>query len=268
MQNKTMVRVFIVGDVVGEPGIGAIVRQYPLLKEEKQIHCAIVNAENMAEGSGITEETLARLMSSGIDLVTGGDHQGKKRGNERYIMHGPRLIRPANYVDDPGVGAMTIPVTVEGREYTLGVVNVLGRVFMKDLPCPFKTAEQEVMRLKSKTPMIVVDFHAEATSEKIAMGWFLNGQVSAVVGTHTHVQTADEQILSLGTAYITDLGMTGGHDGVIGRKKENVLLKFLNQPHKRFEVATGCVRLNGLIVDLDPESGRATYVERVSLACD
>lgn len=257
-----IVRVLVVGDVVGDAGRKAVTELYPQIKEEFGIHFAIVNAENIAGGSGITPETLADLLSCGVDVVTGGDHQGKKRNEIGYIMHGDRLIRPANYVKDPGVGSMILS-PVGHTDIKIGILNLLGNIFMEKLPPAFQTAEAEVEKLTLFTSIVIVDFHAEATSEKVAMGWFLDGQVSAVVGTHTHVQTADERVLPEGTAFITDIGMTGGRDGIIGRKKENVLLKFMHKAHSKFEVATDDIWLRGVVIDIDVETGKSVHIERV-----
>ncbi len=263
-----VVRILIVGDVVGRAGERAVVELWPRLKEEKDIHFCIVNAENIGEkGSGITSEALKNLLDCGVDVVTGGDHMGKKRKEPGFVMEGECLLRPANYVNDPGVGSMLF--RVQGHDdIKIGVTNVLGNVFMEKVPAAFKTAQEEVGKLKLLTDIVIIDFHAEASSEKVAMGLFLDGQVSAVVGTHTHVQTADDRILPGQTAYMTDLGMTGGRDGVIGRKKENVILKFLNKPHSKFEVATDDIWLNGAIIDVETKTGRAIHIERVSQSLD
>lgn len=264
---KTL-RVLIVGDVVGIAGRRAVTQLVPKIKQEHNIHVVVVNAENMADcGSGITPETMKELLDADVDLLTGGDHQGKKRDKNGFTMEGEFLLRPLNYEKDPGAGSILLPVKGH-EELKLGVINVMGNVFMEKGPSAFGLVSREVEKIKLFTDLVLVDFHAEASSEKVAMGWHVDGTVSAIVGTHTHVQTADERVLPQGTAYMTDLGMTGARDGVIGRKKENVLLKFLHQPHTKFEVATDDVWLNGAIVEIDCATGQSINIERISEFCE
>jgi metallophosphoesterase (TIGR00282 family) len=254
-----------VGDIVGRPGrelvrvgLGALVAQHA-------IDFVIANGENAAGGNGITREIGDTLLSQGVDVITSGNHIWDKREVIEYIGAEPRLLRPANYPDAPGRGAY-VARTHNGR--SVGVLNLMGRVHVANIDDPFRTATREIVALAERTRVIFVDFHAEMTSEKIAMGWFLDGSVTAVIGTHTHVQTADDQILPKGTAYLTDVGMTGPHDGVIGVEKEPVIQRFLTGLPARFETATGNPRLNAVVIDADESTGRARAISRVSLSLD
>ena len=254
-----------VGDIVGRPGrelvrvgLGALVAQYA-------IDFVIANGENAAGGNGITREIGDTLLAQGVDVITSGNHIWDKREVIEYIGAEPRLLRPANYPDAPGRGAY-VARTHNGR--SVGVLNLMGRVHVANIDDPFRTATREIVALAERTRVIFVDFHAEMTSEKIAMGWFLDGSVTAVIGTHTHVQTADDQILPKGTAYLTDVGMTGPHDGVIGVEKEPVIQRFLTGLPARFETATGNPRLNAVVIDADESTGRARAISRVSLSLD
>lgn len=254
-------RLLMIGDIVGTPGRRAVKENLPALIEEFYIDAVIANGENAAGGSGITGEIARELFSYGVDVITMGNHVWSQKELITYIDQEERIVRPANYpAGTPGRGFVLFK-TKNGKN--VGVINISGRVFMQELDCPFRKAEELVNLIKTKTEVVLVDFHAEATSEKIAMGWFLNGRVSAVCGTHTHVQTADERILSEGTAYITDVGMTGPRDSVIGVKKEIVLEKFLSQMPKRFEVASGLYQFNGALIYIDDETGFAKGIERI-----
>lgn len=257
--NREM-KVLMIGDIVGRPGRRAVKEHLPALRETLKIDFVIANAENLAGGNGITRETAAELFACGVDALTGGNHIWDKKESYAYIDEETRLVRPANY--PPGVpGAGYRIFEVSGTK--VGVVNLCGRVFMADLDCPFRKAEEILSELAPVTPVIIIDFHAEATSEKIAFGWFLDGKVSAIFGTHTHVQTADERILPGGTAYITDVGMTGPRDGVIGVRREAVIAKCITQLPRRFEVATGPYQLNACLVTLDPVTGKALTIARI-----
>jgi metallophosphoesterase (TIGR00282 family) len=258
-----MIRVLLIGDIIGESGRKAIFRNVDRLRGEKQLDMVIGNAENAAGGFGITQNVVRDLFSMGVDIMTTGNHAWDKREGIDIIRNDHRILRPANYPEGtPGVGS-TIFTTPRGHK--VGVLQVMGRVFMNPLDCPFKAANREVARLKRETDCIVVDCHAEATSEKVAMGWHLDGKVSAVVGTHTHVQSGDERILPEGTGYLTDAGMTGPMDGVIGMKRELVLARFLTGMPKRFAVASGPAILCGVIIDIDPDNGRCQRMERVQI---
>jgi metallophosphoesterase (TIGR00282 family) len=253
--------ILFIGDIVGEPGRRAIKELLPKIKKSEDIDFVIANGENIAGGSGITPQLAEELFKYGIDALTSGDHIWKRKEVIDYISNTPRLLRPANYPSQaPGLG---YSVTKSGSGTPVAVINLIGRVFMQPLECPFRAAKEAVEKLKGKAQVIIVDMHAEATSEKIALGWYLDGTVSAVIGTHTHVQTADEKILPKGTAYLSDAGMTGPFDGVIGRKKEQILARFLTQMPMKFEMAELDIQLHGVIVDIDEKTGKANAIKRV-----
>lgn len=254
-------RILFIGDIVGEPGRHVIKELLPAIVRKQRIDFVTVNAENVAGGSGVTPSLADELFGYGIDTITSGDHIWKRKEILDYIQTEKRLLRPANY--PPGTPGFGSTVVESGLGTKVGVINLQGRVFMQPLECPFRTAKQEVDKIKDRTRVIVVDMHAEATSEKIALGYFLDGIVSAVIGTHTHVQTADEKILPGGTAFISDAGMTGAFDGVIGRKKEQILARFLTQMPAKFEMAEGDIQLHGVIIDIDEKTGRANSIRRI-----
>ena len=259
-------KILLIGDIVGRPGRVIVERLLVTLREECAIDLVIANCENAAGGAGITPSIADDLFRAGVDVLTSGNHVWKRREAFDLLKRDPRVLRPANYPDGaPGSGS-TVVETLSGEK--VGVLNVMGRVFMEALDCPFRTAERELARLKLATPVIVVDMHAEATSEKVAMGWFLDGKVSCVFGTHTHIPTADERILPKGTGFITDVGMTGPYDSVIGRKVDQILERFLRQLPMRSEVAEGNVQLRGLLVDVDSKTGKARSVERITKVLD
>jgi hypothetical protein len=254
-------KILFIGDIVGSPGREAIKKLVPALKQELQIDFVIANAENSSGGSGITVKVAAELFASGADVLTSGDHIWKKPEIFELINQEERILRPLNFPSGaPGRGASVF----KARNGTkVGVININGRVFMDALECPFKTALKAAEELAAETKIIIVDIHAEATSEKIALGWYLDGKVSAIFGTHTHIQTADEKILPQGTAYITDAGMTGPYDSVIGRRVEDVLTRFLSSIPVRFEVAQGNIQLHGALVDIDEVTGKARSILRI-----
>ena len=255
-------RILFIGDIVGKPGREAIRLLLPQLVKKHKIDLSIANAENAAGGSGVTPALCDELFRFGLDMLTSGDHIWKKNEVLEIIDSEMRILRPANYpAGAPGRG-WGIVKTKKGQQ-KVGVLNLEGRVFMSSLECPFKCAEAAIKELRLQTPVILVDIHAEATSEKIALGWFLDGKVSAVLGTHTHVQTADEKVLPGGSAYITDLGMTGPYDSVIGRKVEQILERFLTQRPMRFEMARDNVQLHGVVLDVDEQSGKARSILRI-----
>ncbi|MFZ0574940.1 MAG: TIGR00282 family metallophosphoesterase [Candidatus Cybelea sp.] len=253
----------IIGDVVGSPGREALKRCVSLLREQHQIHACIANGENAAGGFGLTAQTAEEMFAGGIDFITGGNHIFDKRDFGEYLESSNRVIRPANYPPAlPGRGAGTF--AADG--VTVGVLNLMGRTFMPPMDDPFRCADAMVSDLRRRTPVIVVDLHAEATSEKVAMGRYLDGRVSCVVGTHTHVQTADEQIFPGGTAYISDLGMTGPMDGVIGMEQGAVLDRFLTGLSERFSVQkSGMKQFNAAVVSIDRGTGKATEIKRIFL---
>lgn len=256
-------KILMMGDIVGDPGRQAIRKILPQLKEKENLDCVIANGENAAGGSGLTPKILNELLSLGIDVVTSGDHIFKKKEVLEIISDEERLLRPANYPEEaPGKGYVILSLKDKRK---IGVVNIAGRVFMEPLDCPFRTSLKLIKKIKEETPIVIVDIHAEATSEKIALGWYLNGKATAVLGTHTHVQTADERILPGHnyTAYISDLGMVGPIDSVIGRRIDQILIRFLNHMPTRFEVAEENVQLQGVILEVDDSDGRAISIKRI-----
>jgi len=260
------VKLLFIGDIIGKPGRQAIARMLHRLVDRHRIDLVIANGENAAGGFGITAETAQELFQLGIHCFTSGNHIWDKKEALEYVTREERLIRPANYPPGtPGQGSALLR-TAGGIK--VGVLNLEGRVFMNNLECPFRVADREVERLRQETPIIFVDFHAEATSEKTSLGWYLDGRVSAVVGTHTHVQTADERILPEGTAYLTDAGMTGAFESVIGVRKDEPIQKFLTQIPTKFEVAKKDIRLNGVVIEIDDVTGKALAIERVNIACE
>ncbi|MCP9454823.1 MAG: TIGR00282 family metallophosphoesterase [Nitrospira sp.] len=256
-------RVLCIGDIMGEPGRRAVARTVPRLVAQRQIDVVIGNGENAAGGFGITPELAEELFDIGLSVITTGNHAWDKKEVLEYFPRQARLLRPANY--PPGVpGNGSVIVETAGGE-RLAVLQLMGRAHMPTIDCPFRTAQRELPRLKQQTPAVIVEMHAEATSEKMAMGHFLDGDATAVVGTHTHVQTADEQILPRGTAYITDIGMTGPLHAVIGVKKELAIEKFLTGMPRRFEVASGPVVFCGVFLELDAQVGKTLHFERIRL---
>jgi metallophosphoesterase (TIGR00282 family) len=256
-------KILFVGDIVGKPGRRAIRELLPEIISERQIDFVIANCENAAAGFGVTRDIVEELYSSQINVLTSGNHIWDKKEIREFAEDYETLLRPANYPNgSPGWGSVVMP---NSSGIHIGVINLMGRVFMKPLECPFRTAEREIEKIKNRAKIIIIDFHAEATSEKEAIGWFLDGRVSAVLGTHTHVQTADETILPGGTAYITDVGMTGPFNSIIGIRKDDILERFLTQVPNRFDVAKDDVRLQGVIVDIDGKSGRARGIERLTI---
>jgi hypothetical protein len=253
-------RILFIGDVVGSPGRTAIKELLPKIRRREGVELVIANGENVAGGSGMTPPLADELLGYGIDVITNGDHVWKRKEIIEKLEADTRVLRPANYpAESPGFGS-TVVKSSSGAK--VGVINLVGRVFMEAVECPFRAAKSLIEKMKD-TKVIVVDIHAEATSEKIALGWFLDGMVSAIVGTHTHVQTADEKILPNGTAYITDVGMTGPYDSVIGRRKEQILTRFLTQMPARFEMAEGDIQLHGVVIDIDETTGKARSITRI-----
>ena len=255
-------KILMIGDVVARPGRMAVLDRIQDLREQNDIDLTVMNAENVTGGFSITPPHAEQLFSAGIDVMTSGNHIFDKREAVAYIERQPRLLRPANYPPQtPGAGLWTGEV----RGTRVAVMNLIGRVFMQPSDDPFRAADELLARLDPEVKVRLVDMHAEATSEKAAMGWYLDGRVSAVVGTHTHVQTADERILPQGTAYLTDIGMTGSYAGVIGMAKEDVIARFTSALHKRAEHSTGDVRICAAIIDIDETTGRAREISRLSL---
>jgi 2',3'-cyclic-nucleotide 2'-phosphodiesterase len=254
-------KVLLIGDIVGRPGREAVEKIVPQIRKDKVLDFVIANAENVAGGSGLTSDIADDLFKNQIDVITSGDHIWRKREIYARLEEDLRILRPANFPDGcPGRGSTVIKSNAGTK---VGVINLLGRVFMSGAECPFRAARKEIDKISEQTDIILVDIHAEATSEKVALGRFLEGKVSAVIGTHTHVQTADEKILEKGTAYITDLGMTGPQNSVIGRKVECVIERFMTSMPVKFEIADQDIELQGVIVEIDVKSGKAVSIERV-----
>jgi hypothetical protein len=261
-----MIRLLFIGDIVGEPGRQAIARLVPYLREREKIDLVIANSENAAGGLGVTRPIVDDLFKSGIDVLTSGNHAWDKKEGIPLYDEKERLLRPANYpttkyYHTPGKGSIVVETKAGIR---VAILNLMGRVFMDSYDCPFQVADRELEVLSRQAKVIFVDFHAETTSEKRAIGFFLDGRVSAIVGTHTHVQTADEQILKNGTAYLTDAGMTGPHDSVIGMDKEKVLQRFLTKRPAKYDVGSGDVRLQGAVIEIDEETGKSRSIQRVN----
>jgi hypothetical protein len=256
------VTVLCVGDVFGESGRRCVQALLPRLRKQHEVDVAVVNVENAAAGFGVTPLIARTFLEQGVDVMTSGNHIWDRKEIIEYIVKENLLLRPANYPSGtPGVGS----AVVKAGPHKVAVLNLMGRVFLPNLDCPFRKADEEVARLREETPLVVVDMHCEATSESQAMGWYLDGRVSAVVGTHRHVQTADERVLPQGTAFITDLGMTGPVNSVIGVEPELAISRFLTQMPNRFEAAKGPAALHGAVIRIDPETGRALSIERVSV---
>jgi metallophosphoesterase (TIGR00282 family) len=252
--------VICVGDVFGEPGRRAVQMLLPKLKKQHEADLAVVNVENSASGFGVTPQIARTFLEQGVDVMTSGNHIWDKKEIIEYIGKENLLLRPANYPPGtPGAGS----IVIKAGPHKVAVLNLMGRVFLPQLDCPFRKADEELERLRTETSIIVVDMHAEATSESQAMGWHLDGRVSVVVGTHRHVQTADERLLPKGTAYITDLGLTGPTDSVIGVEPELALARFLSGMPNRFEPAKGPAMLQGAVIRIDPETGRGLSIERL-----
>ncbi|RKD24299.1 metallophosphoesterase [Ammoniphilus oxalaticus] len=255
-------RILFVGDVVGRPGRETLLSMLPTLRRKYQPTFTIVNGENAAGGRGITPQIAKSFYEAGVQTITMGNHTWDNRAIFDFIDDEKKLVRPANYPPGaPGIGYTYI----RSNELELAVINLMGRTFLPALDCPFRTVEELVATIRKRTPYIFVDFHAEATSEKQAIGWFLDGKVSAVVGTHTHVQTGDARILPQGTAYLTDVGMVGPYDSILGMEKEAVLNRFITQLPARFEVASGRTQFNAVVIEVDPTSGKARQIETIRI---
>jgi len=253
-------KILFIGDVVGNPGRKAVKAVLPEMIKNMSVDCCIANCENAAGGSGITYAVAQELFDIGIDVITLGNHKWSKREIINFIGNEARIIRPANYPQElPGRGSTVINL----EKGAIGILNVMGRVFMENIDCPFRTADREIQYLSNFTKVIIVDMHAEATSEKYALAWYLDGRVSCVLGTHTHVQTADERILPQGTGYITDVGMTGPYNGILGVDKDIIIKRFLTSVPMKFEIAKGCVQFNAVMADIDEKKGYTNKITRI-----
>jgi len=250
----------MIGDIVGRPGRKAIKDTLASIRQELRLDMIIANGENAAGGTGITGSIAEELFKNGVDVLTTGNHVWDKKEIVPYIDNEPRILRPGNYPPGtPGRGYGVFDI----KGVRVGVINISGRVYLSDLDCPFRLADRYIENISGETNVIIVDFHAEATSEKVAMGLYLDGKVSLVAGTHTHVQTADERLLPNGTAYITDLGMTGPLHSVIGVKSNLAIQKFITQMPVRFEVADGPYQFNAIMVEVEEENGKAVNIQRI-----
>ncbi len=256
-------RVLFLGDIFGKPGRRLVYDRLHSLIHEHRIDFCLANVENVAAGFGITPQIADELFQSGIDVLTSGNHIWDKRAILPYLAEQPKLLRPHNY--PKGVPGTGVYIGDSNCGVRVGVLNLQGRVFMAPIDCPFTIGLAAIESIRKQTPIIIVDFHAEATSEKQAFGWYIDGRVSAVLGTHTHVQTADERLLPQGTAYITDLGMTGPHDSVIGSVQQLALDRFLYQTPNRLEPASGNLRICGAVIEIDESNGRALSIQRLNL---
>jgi metallophosphoesterase (TIGR00282 family) len=259
-------RILFIGDIVGEPGRRIVQERLADLVQQRQIHLVIANCENAASGFGITPRLAEDLLAAGVEVLSGGNHIWDRKEVLDFMPHQPRLLRPANF--PPGVpgSGLYVGATRAGEAYA--VLNLQGRTFLPAIDCPFRAADHELARIPAEVKVIIVDIHAEATSEKQAMGWYMDGKVTAVIGTHTHVATADERILPGGTAYITDVGMTGPHDSVIGMDKQGILKRFLEGLPSRFEVAAGDVQMNCVWLEVDAATGRPSLIQRLNFRLD
>ncbi|HYB95645.1 MAG TPA: TIGR00282 family metallophosphoesterase [Vicinamibacterales bacterium] len=258
-------KLLFLGDIVGRPGRDLVRRHVRALAAHHGVDFVIANGENAAGGAGITRENTYEILAAGVDVITTGNHVWDKRETLEFIVNEPRLLRPSNYPEGtPGGGSCVVAARNGVR---VGVINVMGRVFLNAIDDPFRAARREIDRVKDDgAAVIFVDVHAETTSEKLAMSYYLDGLVAAVIGTHTHVQTADERILPGGTACLTDVGMTGPHDGVIGIEKAAIIARFTTGLPGKFETATGDPRLHGVVITADESTGKATAIERVALS--
>lgn len=255
--------ILFIGDIVGKPGRRALAQQLKIVREQYDIDLCIGNGENAAGGFGLTPEVADDLFDLGIDVITSGNHIFDKREIIDHLAYETRILRPANYPPEaPGKGSVVVK-TSKGE--AVGVLNLMGRVFIDSIDCPFKKADKEVAKLKEQAKVIFVDMHAEVTSEKVAMGWYLDGRVSAVLGSHTHIQTADERVLPQGTAYLTDAGMTGPENSVIGINTEMAISKFISRMPRRLETASGSSQFCGAVIEIDEQTGRAGKIQRIQI---
>jgi len=258
---ETSLHILFVGDIVGKPGLELTETVLKSFLQKYKVDFCFANGENLVEGKGINEEYAKRVFDLGVHVITGGNHTWDNWSTRKVLASNRNVLRPLNYpADNPGNGFIVYDLGEKGK---IGVLNLQGRVYMQPIDCPFKKAEWAVGKIREQTNVVLVDFHAEATAEKVALGWFLDGQVSALFGTHTHIQTADARILPKGTAYITDLGMVGPIDSVIGMETEDALYRFLNNMPRHLRVAGGRCRFNSVLIDLDDATGVARTIERV-----
>jgi metallophosphoesterase (TIGR00282 family) len=260
----SVIRVLFIGDIVGTPAVECVCANLSALRQRYQADAVVANAENAWEGKGPGKREAEQLFAAGVDVITTGNHVWENWKSRPLLASNPRVLRPANYpAGNPGSGM----VVVETSKGPLGVIQVQGRVYLPPIDCPFRTALRAAEQLREQTPVVIVDVHAEATAEKIALGWYLDGRVSAVLGTHTHVQTNDARVLPAGTAFVTDVGMTGAFNSVIGMATEVALRRFLYQTAHKFELANGDWRISGALVEIDRQSGNARSIETFCVPC-
>ncbi len=253
--------VLFVGDIVGTPGLGMVTNFLRSFVDKHKIDFVIANGENAADGKGITDKLAQRLFGAGVNVITSGNHIWDKFQIHEYMMQEKNLLRPLNFPKGSyGSGFVVYDLSSKGK---VGVLNLQGRTFMYPIDCPFRTSDWALEKIKAETNIVFVDMHAEATAEKVAMGWYLDGKVSAVIGTHSHIQTADERILPGGTAYITDVGMTGPYDSIIGMKKENAMRRFVYATPSRYEAAENDAKFAAVVISVDKSTGKAVSVERI-----
>jgi metallophosphoesterase (TIGR00282 family) len=260
------INILCIGDIVGRPGRRIIADKLKTIVKEHSVDCVIANAENAAGGSGLTRQIYDKLLRYGVNLITLGDHTYRKREIVPTLENADNIVRPANFSKQAAGKGVAFYKTPKGP--TVAIVALIGRLFMKPSDCPYEASDRILPQIEQNADIIIVDFHAEATSEKIAMGYHLDGRASLCFGTHTHVVTADERILPKGTAYITDIGMTGAHDSILGRGTESVLKAFRTQMPFPFEIATGDVKINGILVTIDSNTKKAERIERISINAD
>lgn len=259
---RIFLRVLAVGDIVGNPGYTMVKDFLGEIRKNLGIDFCIANGENAAEGKGITRSIAHGLFDSGVDVITMGNHVWSKKDIFKLFEDEEPILRPINYpLDTPGRGCIIVDI----KDKKVAVINAMGRVYMDNIDCPFRVIENELKIIRKITNIIIVDFHAEATSEKMAMGWFLDGKVSAVFGTHTHVQTADERILPKGTAYITDIGMTGPYESILGVRKDIIVQRFIHHMPQKFEIEEGNAQFNGIVFEIDEITGKALSIHRIHL---
>lgn len=262
MPKDDEITVLFIADIVGQPGCEILLRLLPSLQKQHDVDFTIANGENANNnGKGITLKIARRFFNAGVDLITGGNHTWENRNNGELFKEESRVLRPANYPEGNLGRGYQYATLSDGTR--IAVANLQGRTFLYPILCPFRFAETLIAEMRRETPIILIDFHAEATAEKIALGWHLDGKVSAVIGTHTHVQTADERILPGGTAYITDAGMSGAHDSVIGMQIQSAIDRFILQTPTQFQVAKDNLRLSGVIIKINKETGKATSIRRL-----
>jgi 2',3'-cyclic-nucleotide 2'-phosphodiesterase len=256
-----LINILFIGDIIGKPGISLVQTWLPGLIQKYKADLVIANGENAADGKGCTEKEGKLIFEMGVDVITGGNHTWDKHLSQEYLKNEPRYLRPLNYPRGTYGNGFHIAETKKGK---VGVVNIQGRTYMATIDCPFRTMDWALTKITPETKVIIVDFHAEATAEKQAMGNYLDGKISALIGTHTHVQTADERILANGTGYITDSGMSGPYDSIIGMKIQPAINRFLYQTPQKYETATEDVHICGVFLKVDTETGKTVEIERIT----